>query len=42
VKQENIFGIICEYRELCLSLQRQYGCLGYPVSFRVGARLDRH
>jgi len=42
VKQENIFGIICKNRKLCVSLQRQDGCLGYPVSFRVGARLDRH
>ena len=33
---------IWNYQKKYLSLQRQNVCFGYPVSFRVGARLNRH
>jgi hypothetical protein len=33
---------IWKITKLCLSLQRQDECFDYPVSFRVGARLNRH
>jgi hypothetical protein len=41
-KYKNKCRIIWKLLKFFLSLQRQSISLGYPVSFRVGARLDRH
>jgi len=46
-KQKQVFLCIhClkiwKFQKKLLSLQRQNLCFDYPVSFRVGARLDRH
>jgi len=42
VKRENIFGIICKYRDKFVSLQRQDECLGYPGKFPERASRIRH
>jgi len=41
-KRENIFGIICKYRDKFVSLQRQDECLGYPGKFPERASRIRH
>ena len=41
-KRENIFGIICKYRDKFVSLQRQDGYFGYPGKFPERASRIRH
>ena len=42
LKIQNKGDKIWNFHKKFLSLQRQNICFDYPVSFRVGARLDRH